>query len=71
MKKNNKLELNMNSYYSLQNITEVILELGYGEFSYQDLIDVINKLFTDLTDTEKEVFKNKILKIIEIINEEV
>lgn len=64
----NKNKLSEDSFYNLQNIFEVILELGYGEFSKKDLCSAIDKLFEDFTDLEKGELLQRTLKIIKIIN---
>ena len=70
MKKTNKneLELTTNSYYNLQNVYEVVLNLGVGSFTFEELILTIDQLFVDLSRAEKKDLAIKTLQIIKIIN---
>lgn len=70
MKKTNKneLELTTNAYYNLQNVYEIVLNLGVGSFTFEELILTIDQLFVDLSRTEKKDLAIKTLQIIKIIN---
>lgn len=67
-KQSEQLELTTESFYNLQNIYEVILELGHGDFTIDELTEVIENLFPDFTYAEQKDLGLKVLKIITIIN---
>lgn len=62
------LELTTESFYNLQNIYEVVLELGHGDFTIDELTSAIERLFPDFTYQEQKSLGIKVLKIITIIN---
>lgn len=66
--KNNETNLTENSFYNLQNIYEVILELGAGNFTLEELVFTVDSLFSDLSKKEKKELCLKTLEVIKIIN---
>lgn len=69
MTDNQELELTTETFYNLQNVYEVLLELQEGTFLIEDLIITIEKLFSDFTKEEKTNLAVKVLKISAILNE--
>lgn len=67
-KQSEQLKLTTESFYNLQNIYEVILELGHGDFTIDELTEVIERLFPDFSYQEQKSLGIKVLKIITIIN---
>lgn len=68
MSKNQKLELTGNSFYNLQNIFEVIVELGEGAYTFEELLITIDRLFNDFSRQEKIDLAVKVVKISTVIN---
>ncbi len=68
MSESEKLELTTNSFYNLQNINEVIVEIGIGDYFLNDLVLTIERLFPDFSKEEKKDLAVKVLKISTIIN---
>jgi hypothetical protein len=62
------LELSGDAFINLQNIFEIILELGEGKFTFEELVLTIDRLFKDMTNLEKRDLAVKTLKVIATIN---
>lgn len=62
------LELTTESFYNLSNIFEVVIELGEGDFTIDELTSTIENLFPDFGYQEQKSLGIKVLKIITIIN---
>lgn len=69
MKKIRNETLTTNAFYNLQNIYEVVVALGEGDFTIEELVLIVDNLFTDLSEKEKKELCIRTLKIINIINE--
>ena len=69
MKKIRNETLTTNAFYNLQNIYEVVVALGEGDFTIEELVLTVDNLFTDLSAKEKKELCIRTLKIINIINE--
>jgi MoaA/NifB/PqqE/SkfB family radical SAM enzyme len=66
--KNINLEITGEVYYNLNNIYDVIVELGIGDFKIIELIKIIEKMFPDFSENEKNDLGMKIIKILKILN---
>ena len=69
MKKIGNETLTTDAFYNLQNIYEVVVALGEGEFTIEELVLTVDNLFTDLSAKEKKELCIRTLKIINIIIE--
>lgn len=55
-------------YYNFEMISEIITELGCGEIRVQELVNVVDRLYSDLSEVERFQICVKTIKIIKILN---
>lgn len=61
------MNINGEVYYNLNNILDVITELGEGDFTFSELIRTIEDLFPYFSEDEKQDLALKTIKIIKIL----
>lgn len=61
-------KLTEDSFYNLQNIYEVIVVIGYGDYELIEVEKAINSLFQEESLEFKKDLKSRVLKQIDLIN---